>query len=193
MNRMDDPETLHRRARLRELTTVTFDGQSSLLDHIQQRTGKKPNQGEMSYLHKDNSGRSFGDKKARALCEQIGLPRMWFSMPLGTCLGMSDWDKPEFQGPTPTTAPIDNPQPSHNVISTGHHAREDHAPYHHDRSTAKAFQILGRKLAGLDGATKRQAGFILSELVEDPGNHAHLAELLDVALSNNRAGKQHAA
>jgi|GEM_PF-5014664 len=79
------------------------------------------------------------------------------------------------------------------IPSAIHDVREDHAPYHHDHSTAKAFQILGRKLAGLDGATKRQAGFILSELVEDPGNHAHLAELLDVALSNNRAGKQHAA
>lgn len=81
---MDDSETLHRRARLRELVKVRFGGeQKALLAHILSRTGKAANQGELSLLTRDNSGKSFGDKKARTLTEQIGLDRRWFDMPIG--------------------------------------------------------------------------------------------------------------
>ena len=46
---MDDSETLHRRARLRELVKVRFGGeQKALLAHILSRTGKAANQGELS-------------------------------------------------------------------------------------------------------------------------------------------------
>lgn len=46
---MDDSETLHRRARLRELVKVRFGGeQKALLVHILSRTGKAANQGELS-------------------------------------------------------------------------------------------------------------------------------------------------
>ena len=89
---MDDQETLHRRARLRELIQERFDGKdANLLRYVEDRTGKKPNQGELSGLQKDNSGRSFGDVKARNLTKQIGLHRRWFDMPLGACLNRSDW------------------------------------------------------------------------------------------------------
>ena len=63
---MDDSETLHRRARRRELVKVRFGGeQKALFAHILSRTGKAANQGELSLLTRDNSGKSFGDKKAR--------------------------------------------------------------------------------------------------------------------------------
>ena len=88
---MDDSETLHRRARLRELVKVRFGGeQKALLAHILSRTGKAANQGELSLLTRDNSGKSFGDKKARTLTEQIGLDRGWFDMPIGACLNSSE-------------------------------------------------------------------------------------------------------
>lgn len=82
---MDDSETLHRRARLRELVSNAFGGeQKALLQHIFEKTGKRANQGEMSLLMRDNSGKSFGDKKAKTLTEQIGLPRRWFDLPVGS-------------------------------------------------------------------------------------------------------------
>lgn len=89
---MDDKETLHRRARLRELIRECFaDEQKHLLEHIRTRTGKLPNQGEISTLCKNNGPRSFGDKKAKKLTEQIGLNRRWFDMPLGSNLAKDQW------------------------------------------------------------------------------------------------------
>ncbi|MDB5813495.1 MAG: hypothetical protein JWN23_612 [Rhodocyclales bacterium] len=84
---MDDLETRHRRARLRELIDVGFDQKLvNLLRFIEQRTGTAPNQGELSALKRENSGKSFGDKKARTLTEQIGLDRRWFDEPMGSGL-----------------------------------------------------------------------------------------------------------
>jgi len=95
---MDDPETLHRRARLRELITVCFDDlDKNLLDYIHMRTGKRPNQGELSSLQQDH-GKSFGDKKARTFTEQIGLHRRWFEFPMGVHLDQTDWMKPYSDG-----------------------------------------------------------------------------------------------
>lgn len=91
---MDDHETLHRRARLRELILVCFgeeEGQKKLLNHIYERTGKRANQGELSALCKDH-GKSFGDRKAKTLTEQIGLHRRWFDAPIGTNLSRSEWE-----------------------------------------------------------------------------------------------------
>ena len=91
---MDNDETLLRRARLRELITTCFAGRlSDLLAHIKTHSGKDANQGELSALQKDNGGKSFGDKKAKTLTEQIGLPRHWFAMPLGTDLERSKWNE----------------------------------------------------------------------------------------------------
>lgn len=87
---MDDAETLHRRARLRELINTCFGGKDVyLLNHIEKRTGKRPNQGEISAIQKDNGSKSFGDKKAKVLTEQIGLDRFWFAKPLGSELSVS--------------------------------------------------------------------------------------------------------
>ena len=81
----------HRRIRLRELIDQCFSGQQrALLDFVEKKTGKRPNQGEMSGLTKDD-GKSFGDKKAKALAESIGLNRRWFDLPLGSNLFQSDW------------------------------------------------------------------------------------------------------
>lgn len=89
---MDDAETLHRRARLRELIEKCFDNRlTDLLSHIEARTGKRPNQGELSALQKDHGPKSFGDKKAKTLAEQIGLHRHWFAMPRGSNVKKSDW------------------------------------------------------------------------------------------------------
>lgn len=90
---MDDKETLNRRARLRELIQHCFEGNAMrLLDHIEGRTGVRPNQGEISGLQKNNGSRSFGDKKAKTLTEQIGLHRRWFDLALGTNLDPRDWE-----------------------------------------------------------------------------------------------------
>jgi len=100
---MDDRETLHRRARLRELIAICFEGKdANLLDHIQRKTGKRPNQGEMSGLQKDHGSRSFGDKKAKTLTEQVGLHRRWFDFGLGCNLAQSEWTSEESM-----------PRPSH--------------------------------------------------------------------------------
>ncbi|WP_430434784.1 LexA family protein [Methyloversatilis sp.] len=89
---MDDNETLNRRARLRELIRECFgDKQINLIRHVHHRTGEMPNHGEMSVLTKDHSGKSFGDKKAKRLTEQIGMHRRWFDMPLGTNIDPTDW------------------------------------------------------------------------------------------------------
>lgn len=89
---MDDKETLNRRARLRELIATCFDGKdAALLDHIQKRTGKRPNQGELSGLQKDHGARSFGDKKAKTLTEQIGLHRRWFEFGPGENIEQIHW------------------------------------------------------------------------------------------------------
>lgn len=90
---MDDEETRHRRLRLGELVEACFGGeQKALRQHIAARTKKEPNQGEISGLLKlDNSARSFGDKKAKNLTDQIGLHRRWFDMPLGANLRREQW------------------------------------------------------------------------------------------------------
>lgn len=88
---MDDKETLNRRARLRELIACEFESNDqNLLRFIAQKTGKMPNQGELSSIQKDN-GKSFGDKKAKKLTEQIGLHRRWFDLPVGTNVKRSEW------------------------------------------------------------------------------------------------------
>lgn len=92
---MDDTDTLHRRARLRELISHRFEGRdAALLDHIEGRISKRPNQGEMSGLQKDHGPRSFGAKKADTLEKQIGLPKLWFSMPLGSYLDVAFSNEP---------------------------------------------------------------------------------------------------
>lgn len=100
---MDDFETLNRRARLRELIAVCFEGNSAnLIRFIEQKTNKRPNQGELSSIQKDNGGKPFADKKARNLTLQIGLHRRWFDMPLGTNVQREQWllDTPIYdQGP----------------------------------------------------------------------------------------------
>lgn len=71
---MDDAETLNRRARLRELIRVCFnDSPSDLLRFVEGRTGKRPNQGELSAISKDHSGKSFGEKKAKTLTKTAFL------------------------------------------------------------------------------------------------------------------------
>lgn len=88
---MDDKETSNRRVRLRELIQTAFNGSlEELLRFIELRTGKRPNQGEMSALQKPE-GKSFGDKKAKVLTEQIGLHRRWFDAQPGTNLGRDQW------------------------------------------------------------------------------------------------------
>lgn len=107
---MDDTETLHRRARLRELIDVCFgtkDGQKKLLDHIEDRTGKRPNQGELSGLCTDH-GKSFADKKARTLTLQIGLHRRWFDAPLGVNLSREDWEKSPYLSLLDTSKPVES-------------------------------------------------------------------------------------
>ena len=89
---MDTPDTLNRRARLRELIQHCFENhQAALLKHIESRTGKPHNQGEMSAIQRDHGGKSFGDKKAQALAKSIGLSRYWFDLPLGTNIDRADW------------------------------------------------------------------------------------------------------
>jgi hypothetical protein len=88
---MDDSETLNRRARLRELIRECFGGKDEeLLSFIERRTGKRPNQGELSAIKKDNA-KSFGDKKARNLTVQIGLNRRWFDFPVGVNTKKEAW------------------------------------------------------------------------------------------------------
>lgn len=90
---MEDDEARNRRLRLRELIDSCFAGrQKSLIKHIEARTGKAPNQGELSGLAKiDSPSRSFGYDKAKILSEQIGLHRRWFEFPLGTNLLRDKW------------------------------------------------------------------------------------------------------
>jgi hypothetical protein len=102
---MDDKETLHRRARLRELIDHCFNGsRNELVDHITLRTQKRPNEGEISGLKKDNGPRSFGDKKAKVLSEQIGLHRRWFDFPIGTNLQKDQW-LADLSGTIPNATP----------------------------------------------------------------------------------------
>ena len=88
---MDAPEVLHRRARLRELIEKRFGGrQIDLINHIQDRTDKRPNQGELSALVNDNGNKSFGEKKGWSLAPSrralTNLSRNWFDLPLGSAL-----------------------------------------------------------------------------------------------------------
>lgn len=103
---MDDLETLNRRARLRELIAICFEGNSAnLIRFIEQKTKKRPNQGELSSIQKDNGGKPFADKKARNLTLQIGLHRRWFDMPLGTNVQRELWllDAPIYDQAQPQT------------------------------------------------------------------------------------------
>jgi hypothetical protein len=103
--RMDDPETLNRRARLRELIRECFhDNGAELLRHIQARTGKPHNPGEMSAICRDDGGKPFGDVKARNLSKAIGLHRRWFDMPLGSNLRPEDWQRDLMHIPSGLTA-----------------------------------------------------------------------------------------
>lgn len=103
---MDDLETLNRRARLRELIELCFNSTTAdLIRHITQRTGKTPNQGELSLIQRDNSGKSFGDKKAKGLTEMIGLHRRWFDFPIGTNTDRADWLKEPDQNKGNSTTP----------------------------------------------------------------------------------------
>ncbi|GAB4059261.1 hypothetical protein [Uliginosibacterium sediminicola] len=106
--KQDDAEALHRKARLRELLDTCFGGkQAALSQHIEYATGKKPNQGELSQILKDHSGRTFGDDKARALTEAIGLHRRWFEMPLGRNVRKQDWQKDLSGYPAPSVRALD--------------------------------------------------------------------------------------
>lgn len=89
--RMDNEETLNRRARFRELLRECFsDSRKALAEHIKSR-GHEPNLTELSNLKKDHGPRSFADKKAGMLAHEIGLNRRWFDMPLGSNLEKSHW------------------------------------------------------------------------------------------------------
>jgi hypothetical protein len=86
---MDSLDTLHRRARLRELVGACFGGiDAKLIAYIESRTQEKVNQGEISSLQKDNGPRSFGEKRAIRLASQVGLVRKWFELPLGASLDL---------------------------------------------------------------------------------------------------------
>ena len=101
---MHDSETLHRKARLRELVGI-FGSQSALMQRIKLMTGTEVNQGELSSLCRDEAKKSFGYKKAGKLAEQVGLPRTWFEMPLGSMLNRSEWtaEKPTHMVSESTT------------------------------------------------------------------------------------------
>lgn len=91
---MDTPDTLHRRARLRELIECCFGGTDArFIEHLVKQDKGKVNQGEISSLQKDNGPKSFGEKRAIKLAEQAGLNRRWFDMPLGMHLDRADWMK----------------------------------------------------------------------------------------------------
>lgn len=86
---MDSKETTNRRIRLKELINTCFEEKAeNLLAYIEQRTGKRPNQGEISALQ---ISKSFGDKKAKRLAEQIGMHARWFEFPPGVNLSRSQW------------------------------------------------------------------------------------------------------
>ncbi len=75
----------NRRARLRELIEDCYSGrQIDLIRHIQQRTNREPNQGLLSALAKQESGKPFREVKARNLEKDIGLTPGWFDLPVGT-------------------------------------------------------------------------------------------------------------
>jgi len=65
-----------RRRRLQHWIEERFGGiQSAFLEDIASRTGKPANQGELSGLL--SGKKSFGEKKARKLEEQAGMPQSW--------------------------------------------------------------------------------------------------------------------
>lgn len=113
---MDDKETKNRRLRLKELIDFCFDGrQADLIAHIHNKTGKTPNQGEISALLKTDSGKSFGYKKAGTLATQIGLNRSWFEMDLGTNLKRSSWSLDDLsKNESPSRSFVSNVEPGSN-------------------------------------------------------------------------------
>lgn len=99
---MDTPETANRRLRLRELVDKCFNGTlADVLRHIKSRTDKGTSQSELSGLL---IAKSFGERKAAKLADDIGLHRKWFEMPSGTNLDISEWMK---DAPTEVDAGLD--------------------------------------------------------------------------------------
>lgn len=146
---MDDPETLRRRARLRELVKKCFDDKLiGLLTHIKERTGKEANQGELSGLQKDNGERSFGDKKARTLTEQIGLQRQWFAMDLGENLDRSQWLLPSKLDTSPSIVPK-------NAISNAFSQKNDPWPFP-DIDQARFSNLLPRQQIEIQGLVRER-------------------------------------
>jgi hypothetical protein len=164
---MDDAETLHRRARLRELVKHAFgDTDAALLAHIERRTGKKANQGEISTLQKDHSGRSFGDKKARTLTLQVGLPRDWFSLPLGTALHPDDWKQHSTASQHAAEASPAWPPGSKRI------------------SLTEAIETIAKTLADADHGTRELAAGMLGNLARSPENHTRVSVGLLAILGN---------
>lgn len=173
---LDDEETLHRRARFRELLDRCFEGkQSALSAHIHARTGKEANSGEMSTLKKPNGPRRFGDKKAKALCEQIGLHRQWFSMPLGTNLSRSEWMLDPY---TPATENASDQIAKWPPTS----ARAGTPP-----TLAQSVEVLSLHLNQLDPKDRDAAKALLSALVSSPALHGHIATGLEQLCAGNTA------
>jgi hypothetical protein len=159
---MDDAETLHRRARYRELLRECFsDSPSKLLNHIAAR-GFKANQGEISALKKDGSSKSFGDVKARVLAEQIGLHRRWFDWPLGAHLERQRWALPlsQDEAPQQEADPVSMlPTEEQSLITAYRLASEETR----ENMLALASNVLARQKASQQGRRK----------VVMPGNQQH--------------------
>lgn len=91
---VDKAQTRNRRLRLKELVDSQFGGeQKALLEHMRLR-GHTHSQPELSSLMKIDGPKSFGEEKARALAEKIGLGALWFDCPLGSYLERYNWQAP---------------------------------------------------------------------------------------------------
>lgn len=100
----DRPAVLHRRARLRELILERFgDRQVDFIAHVAQMTSPQRhlNQGMISQLMRDNSGKAFGEKMAQTLARDAGLPDHYFDLPLGSLLDLPFGAGAEEPAPPP--------------------------------------------------------------------------------------------
>lgn len=168
MTTMDDAETLHRRARLRELVAVPFKGSlKDLRAHIKKRAGVDANQGELSALQSDKGHKAFGDKKAKTLTEQIGLPRQWFAMPLGQMLQIDQWETPT-SGATDTPA-LDTPS-TYNIQALKPAIQP---------TLAQCIEVLALHLNNIPPQHKEAAKSMLSALVSSPALHASIADTIE--------------